>query len=121
MKVTTNLRVYEHIESIDYNKFILAKGRKKDGTYVNIAICENEHIIKIEEDSKFEFVPDLAFGANVATCVSCYCEGGIYKTVEEFPEKLRKIGATDDIIEHIDFVVVNQTDDTGKPLFPIKS
>lgn len=121
MKITTNLHVYEHINSIEYATFIILKGRKKDGTYVTIGISEEEHIIKIEEDSRFEFVPDLAFGANVATCVSCYCEGGIYKTVEEFHEKLREIGATDDIIEHIDFVVVTQTDDTGKRLFPIKS
>lgn len=120
MKITTNLGVYEHIETIDYNTLILANGRKKDGTYLCVIISEDEHIIKIEEDSRFEFVPDLAFGANVATCVSCYCEGGIYKNIEEFHEELRKFGATDDIIQHIDYVVVDQTDDAGKPLFPIK-
>lgn len=120
MKITTNRGVYEHIETIDYEKCILAKGRKEDGTHLSVIISGDEHIIKIEEDSRFEFVPDLAFGANVATCVSCYCEGGVYKNIEEFHEDLRKFGATDDIIQHIDFVVVDQTDDSGNRVFPIK-
>lgn len=120
MKITTNRGVYEHIDTIDYEKCILAKGRKEDGTHLSVIISGDEHIIKIEEDSRFEFVPDLAFGANIATCVSCYCEGGIYKNVEEFHEDLRKFGATDDIIQHIDFVVVDQTDDSGNRVFPIK-